>query len=267
MDIVESGQSSREEARSFLYEPVDDEQYFGVAERNIHNYEGFAFWMEDLLSRVTGTRDTFKARRREVPYPDEGKELLQYFREVEEGLTRFGLIAQMGFPKYYDGEDVKDVLKNVYGSRFEDIDIGILYGSQKPESDIDVFVVTEEDYGCYFNGWLDVFGVPREEFEEGLKHFDIALTDPLFTGKLICGDEQYYQRTRREVKQSSITRKNVEYNLRRAEENREAAGKPGNTERQTRSALSYSETYRKNAQALKGGKKPLTESRVKEITD
>ena len=92
------------------------EQLFGTTQYNIYNYEGFAIWLEALLCNETGNKDIWNLK--EAKLTDEQKGIYSYFLEQEKSLTRFGLMSQMGFPKYYDSKKILDVAKLIYGKAF-----------------------------------------------------------------------------------------------------------------------------------------------------
>ena len=137
----------------------------------------------------------------------------------------------------------------------------ILFGSQAKgesteESDIDIFLVSEYPSQNIFNGWLDIYSLERKEFACALHSFDVSVLEPLFGGEIILGDLEYIKSLQNEVKKQKITRKAIEYNLRKIKEQKEATSIV-QTEREQRVAVSYAETYRKTAELLAQGKRVL----------
>ncbi len=101
--------------KKFLYGSVKPEQTFGICTKNIGNYEGFATWLEFLLCRETGNEEIGKEKKEKLP--KEYAKLLEYFLDTEEKISRFGLLAQLGFPKYYEKDQflkkMKDTLDKI----------------------------------------------------------------------------------------------------------------------------------------------------------
>lgn len=123
----------------------------------------------------------------------------------------------MGFPKHYDDDKVLDVIKKLYDSSFNNVDFVIMYGSQKPESDIDLCIVSNNPSNQYFNGWLDIAELNREDFQNRRDNLDIALTDAMFSGKLIYGDEKQFVQDKQKVIDTSISKKIIEYNRKKSD--------------------------------------------------
>lgn len=249
---------------TFLYGKIDPHnQPLGFTCYNITNYEGFAMWLESLVCKETGNKWLWEAKKRSLP--PSYVELLEFFNQAEQKFTRFGFMAQLGFPKCYNSEKVVDILKLIYASHFGDIRFIILYGSQKPESDIDVLVVTDSESVNFFNGWLDIFQLNKEDFEEWVDKLDVSVTDPLFTGTLIYGDKDYYEASKQVVMKKVITEKQINHNLSRAEKATSYLSRK-NTAREEKIFLSYAKSYTKTAEELKNGNKVLTLKRIKELS-
>jgi len=81
-------------------------------------------------------------------------------------------MSQLGFPKYYDSHKILNLIERFYNSSFHNIEFIILYGSQKPESDIDLFIVSKNKSKNYFNGWLDVYEVNILEFQDKINKLE-----------------------------------------------------------------------------------------------
>ncbi|MFH1638373.1 MAG: nucleotidyltransferase domain-containing protein, partial [Candidatus Woesearchaeota archaeon] len=103
--------------------------------------EGFALWMEYYLSEVFN-----------LDYDEEAiesKALLSCFAEYSNCYTDFGLIYSCGLPKYYTNQTLTEIIRKIYG----EVNLALIYGSKKPYSDIDLFLITEKK--PLFLGWLD----------------------------------------------------------------------------------------------------------------
>ncbi len=155
-------------------------------------------WLEYFLSKSTNQVDLFEQKMDKLVHPGY-KKLFEQFHDFANKYGHLAIMAQLGFPKFYDKEKILALLKRLYGSAFDNIDFIVLYGSQKPDSDIDLFIVSTNPSRNYFNGWLDIYELNREEFYHALRHFDISVTDPLFSGKLIYGDKNNFEQLKQQV--------------------------------------------------------------------
>ncbi len=253
VDIIKN----RGNEKSFLYDEVNTkEQPLGFCKTNIGNYEGFALWLEDLLCKETSNKKIWDLKKSRLP--DDYVSLLEYFKSKEQELTRFGFMSQLGFPKFYDNEKIIEILKHFYSGQFNNIGFIILYGSRKPESDIDLFVVSTNPSQNHFNGWLDIYGLNREEFQGLIRKLDISITDPLFTGTLIYGDEIYFKQIKQNILEQEITQEAINYSLLKAEEQRRYLPCFEDMPREKKACLSYIFSCIRNAEELSRGNKLLT---------
>lgn len=250
--------------KNFMFNQINPaEQTFGISKYNIHNYEGFAVWLESILCRETGNSKIWNTKKDGLR--KDYAQLFEFFEDAENKLSRFGLISQMGFPKHYDDDKVLDVVKKLYGSNFGNIEFVILYGSQKPESDIDLCIVSNNPSNQYFNGWLDIAELSREDFQNRRDNLDIALTDAMFSGRFIYGDENQFAQHKQKITDTPITREMIEYNLRKSNLQRDYLSQYQDDDRMKKLCLSYVESFSQNAEQLSLGNKPLTLANLEEI--
>ncbi len=256
--------------KRFMHKLIDyrDQQY-GIAPTNYLNYEGFAVWMESWLCEKTGNQEIFDIKNKYLL--PEYKYAYNLFKAYEEKFTEFGIIAKMGFPKFYTNEKIINILKKLYHERFYNIDFIILYGSKKPNSDIDLFIVSKNDSLNYFNGWLDIYQLNRDEFLKSLKKLDISVTDPLFSGELIYGDANYYENLKKKILAFPITKEMIKYNLIEAKKQEALIeyylkyfDSKNISKRSLKIMLKYGYSFRKNAELLKRGIKALTYKNILE---
>jgi predicted nucleotidyltransferase len=248
---------NNEDTKSYLYSQIDKKvQPFGIYNQNIANYEGFAVWLEEKLCDVTGNSHEWK--KRESTLPKDYVDLSEYFKTTENKLTSFGLMSQMGFPKYYDSEKLVNTIRKIYGLDFSKIDFIVLYGSKKPQSDIDLFIVSENGSRNYFNGWLDIYELNREEFNLLSRNLDISATDPLFSGELQYGDLNHFETIRKSVLNSKVTEEAITHNISQMERLKSVLSKYEENSREQLSCLSYIESYYRTVDYLKRGEKLLT---------
>lgn len=255
---------NKSDEKSFMFDDINpQEQIFGIAKHNIHNYEGFAVWLEALLCEKTDNSKVWQLKRERLP--NNFVSLFEYFQETEQRLSRFGFMSRLGFPKFYEDDKVLDVVKKLYNSEFNNVDFIILYGSQKPESDIDLFVVSNNSSTNYFNGWLDIYELNREEFNRLSNSLDISITDPLFTGKLIYGDKNYFEQLKKRIKNQPITEESINHNFKEAEKQKEYLPHLSKADKRRVDCLSYIDSFSQNAEQLNLGNKPLTLRNLKQL--
>lgn len=260
VEIIKTG----DDEKSFLFDEINSqEQPLGLCKTNIGNYEGFAVWLEALLCEATENSKIWQSKRERLP--DDFISLFEFFQDAEQRLSRFGFMSQLGFPKFYDDDKVLMVVRKLYGPVFDNVDFIVLYGSQKPESDIDLFVVSNNPSTNYFNGWLDVYELNREEFNQLSTNLDIGVTDPLFTGRLIYGDINSFERLKQQIQNQSITQEAITHNLAEAEKQRDALQHFSETDKRRKDCLSYIDSFSQNAGQLSLGNKPLTLTNLKEL--
>jgi len=242
------------DSKDFLYSKSSS---FGLTNMNILDYEGFAMWMESTLCKATNNGKVWDKKRNIMS--EDNVRLLEYFQSCENSLSRYGFMSQMGFPKYQDSEKIVDVVRKFYGREFDNIDMILSYGSKKPYSDIDLFIVSNNPSRNYFNGWLDIYELNIKDFEYLKNNLDISVTDPIFSGTQIYGAKlEEYQRN---ILNLPITSEAIAHNALRSSQQREAITKTTD-ERLIKIATGYEKTYELNAKELSKGNKILT---LKEI--
>lgn len=222
---------------------------------NLANYEGFAIWMEAYLSGLTNKKDVFDKKMQQYC----NKECTKLFETVKSFEQKYGthsLIYQFGFPKFYDKNIISNILKKICEKDYGTIELCLLYGSKKPHSDIDLFIVSDK-IQSFQNDWLDIYAITTAEFKQGLNLLDISITDPIFTGDIVLGTEHQLETLKQTILDTSITKEAIIHNQKRSEEqNQYATILPKNTKQQ-KIAASYEQSYRINAEELKNGRKKL----------
>lgn len=204
--------------------------------------EGFALWMEYYLSSLynIGYSEKFDSM------DNASKAILTSFAEYSSCYTDYGLMYSCNFPKYYSKETLKEILNSVYS----DIQLALIYGSRQPTSDIDVFMITSGK--PLFTEWLDVYGLEREKAEHLIGLLDISVTEALFTGEFVAGDEGLLERLRRKALDSEITQEAISHNLEMA-----------SVEKKLGDINGYAESYLKNTVLLAKGIKPLKKKQLR----
>ena len=260
--LTEIIQAEGDEKSFMLGEINPNEQHFGITKQNIQNYEGFAVWLEALLCKETNNSNIWQSKKDNLP--NDYISLFDYFQDAETKLSRFGFMSQLGFPKFYDNNKVLDVVKRLYASKFNNIDFVVLYGSQKPEKDIDLFIVSNNASTSYFNGWLDIYELNRAEFNRLSDNLDISTTDPLFTGELIYGDSNFFEKLKQKIKDQPITQEAINHNFSEAEKQKKYLSYFSEIDKRRDDCLSYIDSFFQNAEQLKLGNKHLTLINIQE---
>jgi predicted nucleotidyltransferase len=253
-DLVARTQKN-EDVSSLLHGRVDEQQLFGLARQNIWNYEGFAVWLEHLLCKETGNSSIWQKRAASLP-PNQIA-VLEHFIDAEHKMTRFGFMSQLGFPKFYTNDAVLGSVRKLYGNAFDNIDYVVLYGSRKPESDIDLFIISSNPSRNYFNGWIDIYELNKEEFLLHCSNLDISVTDPLFSGELIHGDRYSFDKVKESLEKFPILSQAISHNQMRAEEHSKDLLR-FDDERLRKNCESYIRSFSLNAELLSLGFKGMT---------
>ena len=217
----------------------------GLFENQWYNYEGFAVWLEYLLSSSLGYQELFENKLKNFMSKDYQKAFLA-FLDFEERFSRIGLLGQIGLPKYYDNNQLKESLEIIFQDKLKDIEFLIANGSRKPYSDIDIFMVSNLGYINHDIGWLDIYGRGNNEFRELANNLDISVTERIFNGELIYGDSREFGKIKNEIANIPITQQAITHN---EEMIKKIKGYSSND---------YFQSYSKNIEALKQGRKPLT---------
>ncbi len=253
------------DGNNYLHDKIDPLiKPLGLCRQNIGNYEGFAVWMEALLCQETGNEKIWQTKK--ISIPKFYQNLYEHFQDAEKKLTRFGLMSQLGFPKHYCVQEVVSVLKQLYGlDKFANIEFVILYGSKKPESDIDLCVISSNPSTQYFNGWLDLAELHIEDFQKRLDNLDIALTDSMFSGELIYGNRNQFAQFKQKVLDTPITTEAIEYNFAKAQSQRDYFPNYKDNPRLRDLCGSYIDSFGWNAEQLSLGNKLLTLANLKNI--
>jgi len=226
-----------------------------ISLRDIREFsELFAVWCEFYYSRQLKLEGEFDDKYKSSLQTGLGQKLLQ-LESIRKQVDLFGMFAMLRFPKYYDGTRIKNLIEMIFGAdKVDTCRLGILYGSRKPYSDIDLFVVSG-DIKDFDNEWLDVFSQTLVEFEERLRLFAVSLRDPILYGELIFGDRSYFERKREQWRTQPITEEAIRYNVKRYLELKAIGGEYPLGHKKRVIAKEYSESYLRNALLLKQGKR------------
>ncbi len=217
--------------------------------------EGFATWMEHYLSALTGYEKLFLKLIDKMP--KDRKDFYQNYKDYEQSYGEHALLYSAGFPKHYNTAIIEDILKKLFKEDFKSIELALLYGSKKPRSDIDVFIVSDKIQDTFLN-WIDIKSVDPKTLTDMISHLDISVTEPLFTGELICGNKSYLGQLKETALKMPITEKAVTYNIHQAEHARKVAITNDGDLSKYQTAMGWNRSYFANARLLINGKKTLT---------
>lgn len=256
----EAGISSRQELEVFREQSNACREIREFQEKTIASYEGFAMWMEWHLSMLTGNMGLYG--KKEASRSEGARRLTNEFIEFSKQNTDYALLYANNFPKHYDIGILNEIARNVFRNDLNSIDFALVYGSRKPYSDIDMFIVSDK-IPCFFTGWLDVYSVSREKFSELLSKLDISITDALFSGELIYGNRGNFENAKRKANETGIHNEAIDFHLNHSIKAKELSEKCDDA-REKRSAARYAVSYSLNAMEMKQGRKPLTLKELKE---
>lgn len=223
--------------------------------KNLALYEGFAMWMEGYLSSLTGSFAMF--RKKFEMLSNEQKSLCAKFASFADEYGEYALLYSCGLPKFHNRGILENILRKMYKKNFECIEFALVYGSRKPYSDIDIFMVAE-NIECSYLGWIDVYSVSRKTFDGLVGKLDISITDPLFTGDFIFGNKECLGKAKSRILSADIKPEHISYHRQHAEKAKELAMKHAEGSYEHKSAMRYSLSYNANANELEKGNRPLT---------
>jgi len=219
--------------------------------------EGFALFLEDLLSNVTDILPLWEEKQQVISKND--IELLERYKYGYKTMTQLGFFGELGLPKYYNNNDIVDTLKHILKPIVDRSFFIVLYGSKKPKSDIDLFIVSDIDgIKDFHNHWLDIYEIGFEELSYRIPHLDISVTDPFFTGELIHGDELLFDEMKRLITDMPITQEAIIYNMEKNKEQKKIYPTLNNP-RDRKASLGYIRSYDKQARLLSQGCKNYTQ--------
>lgn len=225
---------------------------------NSIKYELFAIWTEYFLSKKFCLESLFEQRY--GGFNDFVKDSLNEIINFQDNYGTLGTFYTFGFPKYPNKNRIENILSSIYGQeKLKSLDLVLLYGSKKPYSDIDLYILSEDnDIGDVESTWIDIKVEKKKIFEDRLRNFDVYISSFLLNSDFILGEKSYYHQMKEQLVSLPITESMIKYNLLNSKIQRDYAYKnPKNSGERIR-GLSYASTYLKNALALKQGIKKFS---------
>ncbi|MBU2638470.1 MAG: hypothetical protein KJ955_05840 [Nanoarchaeota archaeon] len=250
----EAGIQTRDELDAFHGQSSTCRQIEELEKRNIASYEGVALWMEWYLSMLTDNMQSYEKRFNAMH--ENKQRLCSDFIEFSKSNTDYALLYANRFPKYYDNSILNEIVRNVFKDDINSIDFAVAYGSGKPYSDIDMFIVSDV-VPSFFTGWLDVYSVSHEMFNGLLSKLDISVTDALFSGKIVYGDETSFENAKRKAADALVSPEAISFHQMHLGKAKALSEKCDDSSKK-RSAARYAVSYALNAVEMKEGRKPMT---------
>jgi len=231
--------------RNKIFQELDE-----FRKQNLAQYELFAIWTEYLLSGEFNLKDEF-----EMKYDSFLREEKEAVDSVINFSQKYGNLATFyaqGMARKTTAERVKGLLTNLYRQKLDSIKIGVLFGSKREFSDIDIYLVSDE-MEPFHADWIDTRVHTQERFEEGIRNFDVRVTDPIFSGEFVFGDRDYFKQQKQKLREQPITEEALKHNFKKSEDYRNLAKEEFELCDQVENHSSYTETHLANALALKEG--------------
>ncbi len=222
---------------------------------NLMKYELFAIWTEYLLSRENGLMDEFE--RKYDFLSEEEKEVVDSVINFSEQYGDLASMYSQGMARRTTAERVTGLLEKLCRKKLDSIKFGVLFGSEKEFSDIDIYLISDE-IEPFHADWIDVRVHFQRCFEEGIRNFDVRVTDPIFSGEFVFGSRDYFEEQKQILREQPITEEAIRYNFQKSENYKNLEEEDFKLCDQVKNPLSYSQTYLANALALKEGKKLFT---------
>jgi len=224
-------------------------------EQNLVQYELFAIWTEYLLSGKFNLRKNFEKKYDSLEKED--KEVVSSVINFSETYGDLATFYAFGLGKVQDQKRLLRLAHDIFRRKLERTRLILHFGSGKPFSDIDLFIVSS-DIPSTYDPWLDVRAYKHQDMTEGIKAMNPMITDPIIVGSLVFGDEDYLGELRRKILVQPITEEAIRFNLKEYETERRRSKDESLGKYLQDKNLRSAKTFLTNALALKNGNKILT---------
>lgn len=207
-----------EEKRFHAMRPEEIEQA-----RQVHNcfaplFEGHALWTEDFLLRALLQGQLLERRVEELKtlkFSSVGVPEFKTQRDLYDGVKGFekakGIYEtwySFGLPRKFDGATLTEIAKEKLKERFKNLVFLVHFGSTNEERDIDLCAVLEDGTSLdryVHSRTIDLTQFNYSKFLERMRLFDLPITQPLMTGRLVLGDKNQFERLKQELMQQKPT--------------------------------------------------------------
>jgi hypothetical protein len=227
--------------------------------QNLAQYELFAIWTEYLLSKENRLINDFEKR---YDFLDkENKDAVDSIINFSEQYGNLATFYASGLRKIQDKKRLLKLSKELFGKSLNRTPLVLHFGSGKPFSDIDLFVVSN-DIPPIYDDWIDVRAYKLEEIEEGISVLNPMITDPIIVGNLINGDGKYLEKMKKRIFAQPITEKAIKFSLQEYEVEKKRSTDEFLGEHLQNKNLRSAKTFLTNALSLRNGDKVLTFNRL-----
>jgi len=250
-----SGRFTLEDIQRFRHQNRTFQELETFRQENLGRYELFAIWAEYLLSGGHGLREDFE--RKYDSLSGQEKEAVDSVINFSETYGNLATMYAQGMARRTTAERVRRLIKDLCGEKLDTIRFGVLFGSKEEFSDIGLYLVSDE-IEPFSSDWIDARVHTLKKFEEGIRYFDVRVTDPLFSGEFVFGDRKYLEDQKQRLREQPITEEAIRYNLQKSEDYKKLRREDFELCDRVENPLSYSETYLLNTLALRQGKKLFT---------
>ncbi|MBU1129140.1 MAG: hypothetical protein KJ949_00750 [Nanoarchaeota archaeon] len=223
--------------------------------QNLAQYEIFAIWAEYLLSAENGLRNEFGERYDSLS--KENRKIIDGAINFSEQYGDLATFYAMGLKKIQNKKRLLKLSQDIFRKSLDRTPLVLHFGSGKPFSDIDLFVVSN-DIKPIYDYWIDVRAYSLEEIEKGIGVLNPMITDPIIVGNLIEGNKGYWKEIKQKIIDEPITEEAIRFNLNEYEiEKNRSKDKSLGSYLQNKN-LRSAKTFLTNALALRNGDKILT---------
>jgi len=254
-----TGKFTLEDIQRFRQQNQTFQELDEFRKQNLLQYETFAIWTEYLLSEENGLKDLFG--RKYDSLQGQEKEAVDSAINCSEQYGNLATFYASGLARRTTTERVKGLLEGLCKNKLDSIKFGVLFGSKKEFSDIDIYLVSE-DIEPFSSDWIDTRIHTQERFEEGLRNFDIRVTDPIFSGEFILGNKDYFERQKQKLSEQPITEEAIQYNLQKSENYGKLKKENFELCDQVVNQRSYKDSYLVNALAIRNGLRLFTKENL-----
>ncbi len=250
--IKEDLDNFRKENETFKY-------LINFKENNLGIYEGFAIFTEYFLSKNFSLENLFEEKYGKLN-ENSGK-YVNGIISFNNGLGDLATFYAFELNKVQDQKRLLRLAQDIFGKKLERTRLILHFGSGKPFSDIDLFVVSS-DIPSTYDPWLDVRAYKHQDMTEGIKVLNPMITDPIIVGRLVFGDEDYLGELKRKILVQPITEEAIRFNLKEYETEKRRSKDSSLGEYLQNKNLHSAKIFLTNALALKNGDKILTSKRL-----